>query len=126
MLLGRLLVMGQVAASLLLLIGAGLFVRSLQRLMSVDLGFTRENVLLMRVEPRGSDQKSVALAGSYSQLLGRIEALAGVRSASMAGFLPITAGDVTASVTAPDGSGVRPSTSFRSIHTTSIRWAFLF
>ena len=59
--LGRLLVAGQVAASLLLLIGAGLFVRSLEKLMSIDLGFTRENVLVMRLDPRGSDRKSVPL-----------------------------------------------------------------
>ncbi len=55
--LGRLLVAGQVAASLLLLVGAGLFVRTLINLRDIDLGLTRDTILATRVEPRGSNQK---------------------------------------------------------------------
>src|SRR5262245_6490199 len=50
--LGKTLVVAQVAMSLLLLIGAGLFVRSLEKLKSLDAGFDQENVLLVSTDPR--------------------------------------------------------------------------
>ena len=56
---GRLLVAGQVALSLVLLFGAGLFVRSLQHVDAGDNGFDREHLLVIRVEPHGSDQRGV-------------------------------------------------------------------
>jgi len=93
--LGNVLVIGQVAMSLVLLIVAGLFVRSLENLNSQDAGFQRESVLLMRVEPRGSDQRNVPgvsarLDRIYRALLERVSAIPGVRSASMAGVSPTT------------------------------------
>src|SRR5947208_3291482 len=55
--LGKILVVSQVAMSLLMLIGAGLFVRSLQRLMSVDLGYNPDKLLLVRIDPISSGYK---------------------------------------------------------------------
>ncbi|HEV2689267.1 MAG TPA: ABC transporter permease, partial [Bryobacteraceae bacterium] len=93
--LGNMLVVGQVALSLVLLIVAGLFVRSLAKLNGQDGGFERQSVLLLRVEPRGSDQRntpgvSQRLDGIYRGLLERVAAIPGVRSASMAGVNPTT------------------------------------
>ncbi|HYL77110.1 MAG TPA: ABC transporter permease [Bryobacteraceae bacterium] len=93
--LGNVLVIGQVALSLVLLIVAGLFVRSLAKLNGQDAGFPRESVLVMRVEPRGSDQRnlpgvSARLDGIYRGLLERVRAIPGVRAASMAGVNPTT------------------------------------
>jgi len=90
--LSRVLLIAQVAMSLVLLIGAGLFVRSFQKLNAIDLGFSRENVLLMRLEPRGSDMKHAnlqRLMRIYADLLNRMERMPGVRSASLAGFSPL-------------------------------------
>jgi predicted permease len=81
--LGKALVGAQVALSLLLLIGAGLFVRSLQKLKSLDPGFNRENVLLLRIDARATGYKDVRLTNLYTQLLERVAAVQGVRSASL-------------------------------------------
>jgi predicted permease len=89
--LGQMLVVSQVAFSLLLLIGAGLFVRSLRELLTLDPGFNRHNVLLLTVEPKLSGYRDNRLddLGSKlvaSDLLERIEAIPGVRSASLSSF----------------------------------------
>jgi predicted permease len=90
--LGRLLVVSQVALSVVLLIGAGLLVRSLEKLRSVDAGFRSDHVLLTRLEPAGSDRKTPQLTARYDQLLARVSAIPGVRVASLAGVSPITRG----------------------------------
>jgi predicted permease len=92
---GKILVVSQVALCLLLLFGAGLFVRSLQAIDSQDDGFDRQGVLIIRVEPRGSDQRGVAGASArlhqtYLDLLQRVREITGVRSASLAHFNPTT------------------------------------
>jgi len=87
---GKLFVVSQVALSLLLLIGAGLFVRSLQKLQQVDAGFARENVLVMKLEPIGSGDKTPQLAARYDELLRRVEALPGVQAASLVGYSPMS------------------------------------
>jgi predicted permease len=87
---GKLFVVSQVALSLLLLIGAGLFVRSLQKLQQAPAGFARENVLVMKLEPIGSGDKTPQLAARYNELLGRVEALPGVQVASLVGYSPMS------------------------------------
>lgn len=79
------LVVAQVAMSLVLLIGAGLFVRTLHNLTRIDLGFNRENLLLFSVSPGEIGYKGERLANLYQQLLERIEATPGVRSATATG-----------------------------------------
>jgi predicted permease len=81
--LGRLLVSAQVALSLLLLIGAGLFVRTLINLASVDLGFTSAGVLTFGTDGRGRGYTGQKLAGVYARLREKIEAIPGVQSAAM-------------------------------------------
>src|SRR5262245_61917329 len=88
--LGKMFVISQIALSLVLLIGAGLFLRSLQKLQQVDAGFARENVLVMKLEPVGSDQKTPQLAARYDELLSRVEAIPGVKVASLVGYSPMS------------------------------------
>jgi predicted permease len=89
--MGKVFVIAQVAVSLLLLIGAGLFISSLQNLRKVDAGFTRENVLVLKLEPVGSDRNmGSGLAIRYDELIGRVEAIPGVLRASLVGYSPIT------------------------------------
>ncbi len=90
---GQVLVIAQVALSLLLLVGAGLFVRSLQKLQQVETGYARENVLVLKLEPVGGDKKGAIfpqLAALYDELLRRVEGLPGVRQASLVGYSPIS------------------------------------
>ncbi|HZS04062.1 MAG TPA: ABC transporter permease [Blastocatellia bacterium] len=79
----RSLVVAQVAMSLVLLAGAGLFVRTLRNLQSIDLGFNRENLLLFRVDPRLNNYQDEQIANLYERMIERIEATPGVRSATI-------------------------------------------
>jgi predicted permease len=90
---GRSLVVAQLALSLLLLVGTGLFVRSLQKLNADGGVGLREHVVTLRVEPRGSDQRGVPgtserLDRIYQELIRRTEEIAGVEAASMANSTP--------------------------------------
>jgi len=87
---GQVFVIMQVAMSLLLLVGAGLFVRSLQKLQQADAGFVGDNVLVTKLEPVGSDSKSPELAALYDELIRRVEAIPGVRRASLVSYTPMT------------------------------------
>ncbi len=81
--LGHVLVAGQIAISLLLLVAAGLFVRTLSNLQSIDLGFNRRNVLLFQVDARKAGHKDPEIAAFYADLRKRFSAIPGVRSASL-------------------------------------------
>jgi predicted permease len=81
----KLLVVAQVGLSLVLLVGAGLFVRTLRNLKSQDLGFEPERLLLVRTDAGRSGRKGAALAEMYAEAVERIGRLKGVRSASACG-----------------------------------------
>src|SRR6185295_9290180 len=80
--LGRSLVVAQVAISLVLLVGAGLFLRTLQNLRQVDVGFNPRNVLLFRVNPALNRYDSRKASLLYDQIGERLRAVGGVRSVS--------------------------------------------
>jgi predicted permease len=83
--LNKILVVAQVALSLFLLVGAGLFARSLQNLKDLDAGFDRENVTLFELD-LGPDYPAPRRATLYKQLLERLEALPGARAASFSSY----------------------------------------
>jgi predicted permease len=79
--LGKILVVGQVALSLLLLIVAGLFVHSFQKLSDVQLGYERDHLLLFSVSPLDYGYTvGPPVAQLYKDLLARIGAIPGVRA----------------------------------------------
>ncbi len=82
-------VVAEVALALTLLAGAGLLIRSLSRLMSVDPGFNPKNVLTASVQlPNAKYEKDERRGQFYAQLLARLRQLPGVRAASADAFLP--------------------------------------
>ncbi|HEY0321329.1 MAG TPA: ABC transporter permease [Pyrinomonadaceae bacterium] len=84
-------VIAEIALSLVLLVGAGLMVKSLVRLQSVNPGFNAENVLTMRVIlPQRKYAEDAQVLGFFKQAVERIEALPGVKSAGAVSFLPFT------------------------------------
>jgi predicted permease len=89
--LSKALVVTQVAMSLLLLAGAGLFVRTLHNQNQIDAGFDRENLLIFKVHPRSSGYETARLADLYRQITERIAALPGV-SAVTSSVDPLVAG----------------------------------
>jgi len=88
----KLLVVAQISLSLLLLIGAGLFIRSLQNLKDLDPGFRTTNLLAFKVDPPSNAYKTERTKQFYSQLKENLESLPGVTSASLA-VMPVLEGD---------------------------------
>jgi predicted permease len=82
--LRKILVVAQVALSLLLLVGAGLFVRTLQNLQELDLGFRADKVLLLSIDPGLNGYQPDQTRNFYAQLIERVKTLPGVQSASLA------------------------------------------
>jgi predicted permease len=83
------LVVGQVAGSLVLLIVAGLFVRSLRNAEHVDLGFNAENVLNARMDPSWVGYDEQRSRDFYRELKRRVSSLPGVESVTMAFSVPM-------------------------------------
>ena len=86
--LAKVLVISQIALSLVLLVGAGLFLRSLVNLNNVDTGFNKENVLRMQIDASsiGYKEDEPRLPALYQQIEERVSALPGVRAASFSSF----------------------------------------
>src|SRR5262249_27618606 len=83
------LVVAQVAISIFVLICAGLFMRSLNKALKVDPGFSVENLATMWLDPSLPGDDKAAGLRFYQELGGRIEAQPGVRAVSLAMFLPL-------------------------------------
>ena len=80
--LGKTLVVSQVALSLLLLIGAGLFVRTLQNLQNQNLGFDQRRLLLFAMDPTQNGYQGQRLIDFYARVLERLQALPGAINAT--------------------------------------------
>ncbi len=80
------LVVWQVAMATLVLVGAGLFLRTIVKLNDVDLGFKPRNLLVFQVSPGQSGYKGKDVNRLYRQILSRVSALPGVASASFSRF----------------------------------------
>jgi predicted permease len=88
--LGQSLIVVQVAASLVLMIGAGLFVRTLVNYENNNFGFDQRNLLSFGLDPTRDGYTGSRLVTFYSQLLNRIQSLPGVRGATMMKDTPLS------------------------------------
>ncbi|HEV2915202.1 MAG TPA: ABC transporter permease [Pyrinomonadaceae bacterium] len=87
------LVVSEVALSLLLLVGAGLLIKSFLNLSKTDVGFDPEGVLTMRIAlPEARYKENAQVVNFYQQLLQRVQTLPGVESAGLARGLPMSGG----------------------------------
>jgi len=86
---GRGLVAAQVALTIFLVSAAAVFLNYLSRLRNFDLGFRSDHVLLVTLDSTHSGYKPEHLAAFYQALLLRLEAIPGVRSASISGCTPL-------------------------------------
>jgi predicted permease len=84
------LIVVQVALSLMLLVGAGLFIRSLNNLQRVNVGFNQENLLLFNLSPQRNGYKDERLVRFYEQLFERLDNLPGLRAATFS-IVPLIA-----------------------------------
>jgi len=81
--LSRTLVVAQVAFTLLILVTAGLFLRTLSNLESIDVGFNREQVLAVTVNARQAGHRDPEILTFYDRLRSEFAAIPGVRSATL-------------------------------------------
>ena len=119
--LRRLLVITEVALALVLLVGSGLMVRSFIKLRQVDVGFSAQNILTMRVPLppakypvplTATDPREPSGLAFYDELLTRLRGLPGVRAATAATILPLGAGDGWGKFMSIDG---RPEASLERV-----------
>jgi predicted permease len=103
--LSRSLVVVQVSLSVLLLIGAGLIIRTLRNLQHVETGFNANNLLLFDVDPSLIGYKDEKLANLYQQTFNRLEAVPGVRSVTFSRHALLASGATTSSVFLPNVLG---------------------
>ena len=97
--LRNLLVAGQAALALVLLIGSGLMLRSFDQLRRIDLGFEAEGLLTFEVDlPREEYESARSAADFHQELIDRLGGLAGVTSVSAANYVPLSGGGSGTSV----------------------------
>ncbi len=122
------LVCAQVAISLVLIAGAGLFLRTMQKLEHQDLGFNRRQLLLFGVSPSQNGYDRQRLTSFYNDLQGRIQTLPGVSSATLS-HLSLISGWINNGPIAAEGHSAEkamrpPYITIRSAHIFSRRWEF--
>jgi putative ABC transport system permease protein len=115
-----LLVVSEIALSLVLLIGAGLMIRSFIRLEQVNPGFDARNVLTMRLTLHSAQYSDLRKRASFfQQVIARMQALPGVQSAAAISRLPLTPGNSGRGLVIeglqPDSSGNGPNADYRVI-----------
>jgi predicted permease len=101
------LVVMQMALSLLLLVCAGLFIRSFENAQRADMGFNPEHVLLGTVDLFSAGYTKEQGIEFDRQLLAKLEALPGVQSVSMSSWVPLGF-ELSSSITQPEGYVPRP------------------
>jgi predicted permease len=121
--LSQVLVVAQIGISLLLVVAAGLFVRTVTNLHSVNLGFNAENVLTFNLDATQAGYKDATLKQFYAELEQRFQSIPGVRSATssdvplVGGWNSSTGIAVPGIPTPPEGQR-GPNTSIAQVGTT--------
>jgi predicted permease len=121
--LGKSLVVVQIAAALLMLVGAGLFIRTLKNLQSVELGFNPENLLLFRVDPQTKGYPRDQIGQLRQRLAERIQALPGVQSVTISEY-PLLSGMGSNGGAYAHGREPLPD-SERIVYQHRVRWNYL-
>ena len=118
--LGQFLVVGEVALAMLLMVGAGLLIKSFRRLERVDTGLRIDHVLTMRLSlPASAYQKSQQLVSFYDRVLDQTKSLPGVEAVAVTDALPLSGNDNDTMMEIEnqpfDEKGMAMSTDFRVV-----------
>jgi predicted permease len=99
---GKTLIVLQVTLSLVLLVGAALFLRTLMNLRAQPLGFNADNLLLFQMDARPNGYSGIRLTDFYEQVLTRVASTPGVRSATVSRHALLTGGGTSDGLRVPD------------------------
>ena len=113
------LLSAQLAVSLVLLVGAGLLVRTLYNFSKVDVGFNADNILLFRIDPALPSDRSFRVFDLYDRITAGIEGVPGVQSCTMS-VMPLIARSEWEEAVKADGTG--PA---KNVFIQIVRWNFL-
>jgi putative ABC transport system permease protein len=118
--LGQFLVVGEVALAMLLLVGAGLLIKSFSKLERVDTGLRTDHVLTMRLSlPASAYQQSSQITGFYDRVLDQVKTLPGIEAAAVTDALPLSGNDNDTMMEIEnrpfDEKGLAMSTDFRVV-----------
>jgi predicted permease len=103
----RAILMFQVAMSLVVLVAAGLLVRTIGNLQRVDPGFSPKNVLLFRVDPTLNHYSSARIRSLYSDMVDRLRAMPGVEQASFSHHALVSRSSSSSMIRVVDGATLR-------------------
>src|ERR1051326_1527957 len=117
----RVLVVAQVSLSLVLLVGALLFVRSLQKLLAVDGGFRPEGVTTVHLDLRPFHYSKERLPLAYREMLSRIRSAPGIVSAAQVMLMPIGGGGWDETTWAEDSPSKRSDCFFNRVSPSYFR-----
>jgi len=110
------LVVAEVALSLLMLVGAGLFVGTLQNLRHRDVGFRHDGILLADIDGAQTGRDGPQLTAFYAELLREAERVPGVRSASLSLITPLAGGGISSpNLVARNGQPLGGETYFNGV-----------
>jgi len=112
-------VVAQVALSLLLLVSAGLLLKSFDKLLRVDVGFKTERLLTLEYRlPRNKYREEATQSNFHHQVIDRMKEIPGVESASLVRALPFSGNGVTVGISLPDrelmAQGTEPEVLFNT------------
>src|SRR5918992_1280131 len=120
--LGNLLVVGQVALSLVLVVAAGLFVRTFASLATRDLGFERNPVLIASINTLPARLESGARFELFRRALETAAAVPGVESAALSAVTPVSGSAASTRIEVPDGPPLPEGDRLASFHRVSAGW----
>jgi predicted permease len=106
--MARMLVASQIALSVVLLFGAGLFVRTFRNLNGQELGFQRDNLLLFELDPERNGYTAARGIALHDRLLARIQELPGVRSGSFSQIALLSGWSNTSPSSTDSGAALPP------------------
>lgn len=95
--IGNALVVTQVALAIVVLVGAGLLVRTLQNLRTIDVGFDSHNLVIFGINPSLAGYKDAQISSFYRDLQGRLSETPGVKSAGYS-MVPLLSGALMATM----------------------------
>jgi predicted permease len=116
-LMARTLIGVQIAASLVLLVIAGLFVRTVYNYSQVDVGFNARNLLVFQIDPTSSVSEPGGVVDLYERVLASVEGVPGVQSVTLSAVPVVARSQWTETVQAERGEP-------HGVHIQSVRWNF--
>jgi predicted permease len=105
--MGHVLIVSQIAITLIMLVSAGLFIRTLSNLDSIDIGFNQKNVLTFQLDAQQSGHRDREIVTFYNELRRQFSEIPGVRAASLSNLPLIGEGRLFTTIAV---TGVKPKT----------------